>query len=103
MTIPGLAALEAQVRRDHALTCFPEPRWVPPRRTADGEPILDVLIVGAGQGGQAIATQLRRERVDNILVIDRAPEGGEAGYGHGPTLRYNRERKTPRACRTTRP
>jgi cation diffusion facilitator CzcD-associated flavoprotein CzcO len=80
MTLSGLAALEAQIKRDHALTCFPEPRWVPPRRTAAGEPILDVLIVGAGQGGQAVATQLRRERVDNILVIDRVAEGGEGPW-----------------------
>lgn len=90
MTISGLAALEAQVRRDHALTCFPEPRWVPPRQTSDGAPILDVLIVGAGQGGQAVATLLKRERVENILVIDRAPEGGEGpwrSFARMPTLR----------------
>ncbi len=80
MTLSGLAALEAQIKRDHALTCFPEPRWVPPRHTAAGEPILDALIVGAGQGGQAVATQLRRERVDNILVIDRVPEGSEGPW-----------------------
>jgi cation diffusion facilitator CzcD-associated flavoprotein CzcO len=42
--------------------------------------VLDVLIVGAGQGGQAVATLLRRERVDNILVIDRAPEGAEGPW-----------------------
>jgi cation diffusion facilitator CzcD-associated flavoprotein CzcO len=80
MTIEGLAALEARIRRDHALICFPEPAWVPRRTAADGEPVLDVLIVGAGQGGQAVATQLKRERVDNILVIDKAPAGSEGPW-----------------------
>ncbi|MBX3500753.1 MAG: NAD(P)/FAD-dependent oxidoreductase [Alphaproteobacteria bacterium] len=90
----GLAALEAHIKRDHALTCFPEPRWVPPRRTADGQPILDVLIVGAGQGGQAVATQLLRERVDNILVIDRAPVGGEGPWRSFARMRTLRTWKT---------
>lgn len=76
----SLAALEACVRRDLDLIKYPEPKWVPPRATDDGSPVLDVLIVGAGQGGQAIATQLLRERVDNILVIDRAPRGQEGPW-----------------------
>ena len=42
--------------------------------------MLDVLIVGAGQGGQAVAAMLLRERVDNILVIDRAPRGAEGPW-----------------------
>jgi FAD-dependent urate hydroxylase len=94
MTISGLAALEAQIARDHALTCFPEPRWVPSRRTASGEPILDVLIVGAGQGGQAVATQLKRERVENILVIDRAPEGSEGPWRNFARMQTLRTWKT---------
>lgn len=76
----GLAALEACVRRDLDLIKYPEPQWVPPRATTSGERVYDVLIVGAGQGGQAIATQLLRERVDNILVIDRAPRGSEGPW-----------------------
>ena len=86
MTVPatkspeGLAALEARVARDLDLIKYPEPRWVPERRTPSGERILDVLIVGAGQGGQAVAAMLLRERVDNILVIDRAPRGAEGPW-----------------------
>jgi cation diffusion facilitator CzcD-associated flavoprotein CzcO len=86
----SLAALEARVRRDLALIAYPEHEWVPPRVTDAGEPVLDVLIVGAGQGGQAIATGLLRERVSNILVIDRAPRGAEGpwrGYARMRTLR----------------
>ncbi len=76
----GLAALEARVARDLDLIKYPEPRWVPERRSASGERVLDVLVVGAGQGGQAIAAMLLRERVDNITVIDRAPRGMEGPW-----------------------
>jgi cation diffusion facilitator CzcD-associated flavoprotein CzcO len=89
----GLAALEAQVRRDLALTAFPEPEWVPPTTAPDGSPALDVLIVGAGQGGLAVAALLLRERVTNILVIDRAPAGGEGiwrSYARMETLRTSK-------------
>ncbi len=76
----GLEALKARVARDLDLIKYPEPRWVPERRTSSGERILDVLVVGAGQGGQAIAAMLLRERVDNILVIDKASRGLEGPW-----------------------
>ncbi len=81
----SLPALEARVRRDLELIKYPEHAWVPARRTAAGEPVLDVLIAGAGQGGQAVASMLMRERVDNIRVIDRAARGQE-----GPWRTYAR-------------
>ena len=81
----GLSALERQVRRDLDLIKYPELGWVPPRRTACGEHVLDVLVVGAGQGGQAVASMLLRERVDNILAIERAQRGQE-----GPWRTYAR-------------
>lgn len=52
------------------------------------------MIVGAGQGGQAVATQLQRERVDNILVIDRAPEGSEGPWRNFARMRTLRTWKT---------
>ena len=55
-----------------------------------GKPALDVLIVGAGQSGLVTAFGLMRERVRNILVIDRAPEGKEGPwvtFARMPTLR----------------
>jgi cation diffusion facilitator CzcD-associated flavoprotein CzcO len=36
-----------------------------------------VLIVGAGQGGQAVAAALQRERVGRVMLIDRARAGTE--------------------------
>lgn len=81
----GLDALAARVRRDLDLIKFPEPRWIPARTGAAGEAVLDVLIVGAGQGGQAVASALLRDRVDNILLVDRAARGQE-----GPWRTYAR-------------
>ena len=58
---------------------------MPERRAEDSAPLLDVLIVGAGQGGLVTAFQLMRERVANILVVDRASRGRE-----GPWVTYAR-------------
>ena len=88
-TKPGLKALEEQVARDLQLTAHPHAAWMTPRQHA-GKPALDVLIVGAGQSGLATAFCLMRERVPNILVIDRAPYGQEGPwvtFGRMPTLR----------------
>ncbi|WP_428374296.1 NAD(P)-binding domain-containing protein [Lichenicoccus sp.] len=85
----GLPALERQVARDLRLVAYPDLEWVPPRE-ADGTRVLDVLVVGAGQGGLAIAAQLLRERVTNFLVVDGAEAGSEGiwtGYARMHTLR----------------
>lgn len=53
----------------------PYPRnWVAPRADADH----NVVIVGGGQSGMAIAHGLKRNGVGNVLTIERAPRG-EAG------------------------
>ena len=89
----GLTALAARARAELALLKYPEPEWVPARRASTG-PVLDVLIVGAGQGGLSVAAQLLKERVPNIRVIDRAPRGLE-----GPWRTYARM-KTLRSWKT---
>ena len=76
----SLEALEAAVRRDLDYTNYPAPPWVLLRRRDDGEKILDVAIVGAGQGGIGTAFGLLRERVTNIEVFDRNPEGLEGPW-----------------------
>ena len=82
-----IAALTAQVRRDLARIAHPRMPWLQARPAPGGEPALDVLIVGAGQSGLAIAFGLMRAQVDNILVIDKAEYGRE-----GPWLTYARMR-----------
>ncbi|MGB0626534.1 MAG: NAD(P)/FAD-dependent oxidoreductase, partial [Alphaproteobacteria bacterium] len=47
----SLEALEARVRHEIALLDHPKTEWVPPRRTASGEHVYDVLVIGAGQSG----------------------------------------------------
>ena len=81
----ALLALEAQVRADLAKTAHPDVPWLKAAPGPDAKPALDVLIVGAGQSGIAIAFGLMRSQVTNILVLDKTAEGQE-----GPWLSYAR-------------
>ncbi|MCG8416748.1 MAG: NAD(P)/FAD-dependent oxidoreductase [Proteobacteria bacterium] len=69
----GLSALEDALRRDFSLLQFPTRSWVKPRESRDGRPISNVLIVGAGQGGLALAAGLAREKVDRVVILDQNP------------------------------
>ena len=82
---PGLAALAARIRDDLERIAHPDMPWLMPRIGPDGQPALDVLVVGAGQSGLAIGVSLLRARVDNFLVVDRCVRGAE-----GPWLSYAR-------------
>ncbi len=74
MTGPaGLDRLAARVRHELELLDYPRREWLPARRTAAGEPVYDVVVVGAGQGGLAASFGLMRERVRSLLVIDENP------------------------------
>lgn len=77
--LAALEALEAQVARDLAYLDYPARPWVPPRAHPDA-PVYDVVIVGGGQAGLATAFGLMREKVDNILVVDRNPAGQEGPW-----------------------
>ena len=76
----GLPALEDALRRDLELLDYPRREWVKPRFGSDGLPALDVLIVGGGQSGLAAAFALRREKVNNVLVVDAAPADREGPW-----------------------
>ncbi|WP_376097892.1 FAD/NAD(P)-binding protein [Roseomonas sp. CCTCC AB2023176] len=80
----NLAELEADIARDLDLIAHPRAEWLKPK-TIGGAPVLDCLVVGAGQCGIAVAFALLRDKVRNILVLDRAPEGRE-----GPWTTYAR-------------
>ncbi len=97
MAAANLAELEVDVARDLRLIAHPRKAWLEPRRK-DGRPVLDVLVVGAGQGGIAAGFGLLRDRVDNILLIDRAPAGREGPwvtYARMPTLRSPKDQTGP--------
>lgn len=75
-----LARLGERVREDLKRIAWPSAEWVKPRIGPDGKVMDDVLVVGAGQGGLAVAFQLMRERVTRVRVLDRAPRGLEGPW-----------------------
>jgi len=75
----ALAALEADLARQLALVDSFGPDWTRPRTHPEGH-VHDVVIVGGGQSGLATAFGLKRERINNILVLDENPEGFEGPW-----------------------
>jgi FAD-dependent urate hydroxylase len=88
------ADLAAQARADLELLSYPSKPWVEAMRASDGTPVHAVVIVGGGQSGLAIAATLRREGVDDVLVLDRQPRGYE---GVWESFARMRELRTPKA------
>lgn len=87
----SLDQLEKRIESELAYIDFPLRSWMPPP-TADGA--YDVVIIGAGQSGLAIAHGLMREHVRNILVLDRAKEGSEGvwpNFARMHTLRTHKK------------
>ena len=76
-----LAALAAEARRDLERLNFPAPDWVPATRDAEGRPLLDVLVIGAGLCGQTVGFALLRDGIRNFRIVDRAPKGLEGPWG----------------------
>jgi FAD-dependent urate hydroxylase len=89
----ALDQLAARVHHDLKLLNYPERPWLEPRVTRAGQPILDVIVVGAGQGGLAVAFGLMRERISNLRVLDLNPLDRA-----GPWLNFARMRtlRTPK-------
>lgn len=80
-----LAALEERIRQDLDVSSH-QRDWVP---RPDGD-VLDVLVVGGGQAGLAVAFALGRERIDHVRVVDDGPEeqaGAWNRYARMHTLR----------------
>jgi cation diffusion facilitator CzcD-associated flavoprotein CzcO len=83
-TNPDLVELERRVRYELDCLGYPTRPWVTPKSRND-RVVHDVVIVGGGQSGTSIAFRLLRERVTNLRVLDRHPEGLE-----GPWLTFAR-------------
>jgi cation diffusion facilitator CzcD-associated flavoprotein CzcO len=85
-----LESLAKQVVTDLHTLRHPETDWMPSLMGPNGQQLLDVLIVGAGQAGLGIGGLLMRERVTNILLIDKEPRGKEGiwnSHGRMPVIR----------------
>jgi cation diffusion facilitator CzcD-associated flavoprotein CzcO len=78
----ALEDLARQARADLERINVPPPAWMLPAELAtDTQPVLDVLVAGAGMCGQTAAFALRREGLTNIRVVDRAMRGEEGPWG----------------------
>jgi cation diffusion facilitator CzcD-associated flavoprotein CzcO len=83
----SVVQLSDRVRRELTYLSYPSREWTIPRYR-DGARVLDVLIVGGGQGGLATAFGLKLERINNVRIVDRNPRGLE-----GPWRRFARMRE----------
>lgn len=84
MVETGLEELTCRANYELQCVSYPARPWVRPM-THEGEHVHNVVIVGGGQSGVAIAFGLMRERVLDVLVLDRSPAGQE-----GPWSTYAR-------------
>lgn len=73
----GLQALERRLREDLERLCLPAEDWL---QRADGDPVLDVAIVGGGMSGLAAAAALSLAGVRRVQVFDRNPAGQEGPW-----------------------
>ena len=92
--IDRTAELAIEARRDMELLSYPTTAWVDRMRADDDTAVHAVIVIGAGQSGLAVAASLRREGVDDVLVLDRQPRGYE---GVWETFARMRELRTPKA------
>jgi FAD-dependent urate hydroxylase len=78
-------ALSREVAAELALFEYPVQDWVRPVHGPGGAPVHNVVIVGGGQAGLAVAFGLIRERISGVVVLDENPDGLE-----GPWITYGR-------------
>ena len=83
--LTGLALHERVFARDLEILGVPAANWPAEIEDAAGQPVLDVLIVGAGMNGIAAAGSLMFKGIRNIAVVERSRPGQE-----GPWLTFAR-------------
>ncbi len=84
-----LEAERARIRRELEMIEVPPRRWV---KEVPGT--LDVVVVGAGLSGLAIAFGLLRQGIERLVVLDRAPRGREGPWRSYATMDILRSPKT---------
>ncbi len=89
-----LAALSARARADLASLSYPTTGWVTRSTTRSGMPVHAVVIVGGGQSGLAIAAALRRDGVEDVVILDKSPAGREGVWDDFARME---ELRTPKA------
>ena len=81
----GLDALAQRVRFDLACLNHPPANWVVPATHPSGDPVNDVVVIGAGMAGLVLTFSLLRNGMCNIRCLDRGLAGVE-----GPWVTYAR-------------
>jgi len=76
----NLVRLAEQAHRDLDALAHPAAAWVRPVAGPGGEPVAEVVIVGAGQAGLNVGLALKREGVRKIVLLDRNPSGCEGPW-----------------------
>jgi FAD-dependent urate hydroxylase len=76
----SLDALVAQLRRDLSYLNYPAKNWVKPLTPSVEDETFDVVTIGAGMVGLAVAVALRREGIQNSVTLDAAPAGLEGPW-----------------------
>ena len=72
--------LGRRIRRDLEMLQYPPADWVIPRQTNDGQPVLDVAVIGGGMCGLVATFALLRAGISNIRTFD-SNEEVERGLG----------------------
>jgi cation diffusion facilitator CzcD-associated flavoprotein CzcO len=74
----GLDVLQARLEQDLAWLELPAKRWVVAREH-EGQPIIEVAVIGGGMAGMAAAASLTLTGIQAI-IFDRAPSGFEGPW-----------------------
>ena len=90
----ALAALGVRVQEELETLEVPLRAWVPERLDRHGDPLTDVVVVGAGLSGLAVAFGLRRQGVARVTIIDAAAAGQEGPWVTSARMRTLRSPKT---------
>lgn len=92
----GLAALQERLRDDFLTLGWPAKAWVP-ATSRKGQPVHDVIVIGAGQAGLALNVALQQVGIKPVL-LDKSPldfEGPWATTARMETLRSPKELTGP--------
>ncbi|MEP6740299.1 MAG: NAD(P)/FAD-dependent oxidoreductase [Caldimonas sp.] len=74
----GLGALEARLADELEFLQLPAPRWTPAREH-DGQPVIDVAVIGAGMTGLAVTAALVQRGIC-VVAFDEARAGFEGPW-----------------------
>lgn len=88
-----MALLNKRVKKDLDYINYPPRDWLTPRTTKKGQHIYDVIIIGAGQTGLTVSLALRREQINNVLIVDDSKKNYQGSWLNFGKMKYLRTPK----------